>query len=159
VTTFTTSVTTTATVTPTGACPDSSFRFVILDETTGFYGSLGSSAAGPGSDLLAFSTTDPKSASPFSFDSNCRMDFGPGNGLSAVIDNPGEFVDYHFVYIITPSGAPGLQQTPIYCAVSVEAVLTCSVQSQDILQTFDGYFAIAATQEQDPVEVFRVVSV
>jgi len=159
VTTVTTSVTTTATVTPTGACPDSSFRFVILDETTGLYGSLNSNTAVSDSDFLDFSATDPQSASPFSFDSDCRIDFGPGNGLSAVIDNPGEFVDYHYVYIITPSGGTGFQQTPVYCAVSVGGVLTCSVQNQDILQTFGGYLAIAATQEQDPVEVFRVISV
>jgi len=159
VTTFTTSVTTTATVTPTGACPDSSFRFAILDETTGLYGILEPNPGVPDSDLLDFSTTDPQSASPFSFDSDCRLDFGPVYGLSAVVDTPGEFVDYHYVYIVPPSGAPGSQQTPVYCAVSVEDVLTCSVQYQDILQTFDDYLAIAATQEQDPVEVFKVVSV
>jgi hypothetical protein len=87
------------------------------------------------------------------------MDFGPGNGLSAVIDVPGEFVEYHFVYIATPNGAAGLQQTPVYCAVSVEDVLTCSVRYQDILQTFGRDLVISATQEQDPVEVFKVVSV
>jgi hypothetical protein len=50
-----------------------------------------------------------------------------------MIDNPGQFVDFHFVAMLNPdTDAEGFVATLVSCTIDSLDVLNCSVQDQDL---------------------------
>ncbi len=78
-----------------------------------------------------------------------------------MIDNPGEFVDFHFVYLTNPTvaGANGEVATPIDCTIDTSNVLHCVVEDQDVLQLFGANLSIAAIDEGTGPATFTVVQI
>jgi len=77
---------------------------------------------------------------------------GIDGSRSAVVDNPGEFSDFHFVYTQRPEDAPELEQNAVYCEVDEQSLLSCSVMDQNIIQLFSGFLSISAGEEDGAVQ-------
>lgn len=65
--------------------------------------------------------------------------------MSAVLDLTGEFVGFHYVYVIDPGATDPNQydQATVRCEVDEENLLSCSVRDQDALQLYEDQLSIA----------------
>jgi len=126
---------------------------VIQDSADGDYATLEPNGAVSGGSNIAFSAADPTAAQLFSFATDstsgqCVLTaVGVEGAESYVVDSPGEFVNFHYVYILDPSEDSSLTNTMVTCSIDESNVLSCSVQDQDVLQLFGGMLSISATAE------------
>jgi hypothetical protein len=72
---------------------------------------------------------------------------GQDGTRSGVIDSPGEFVDFHFLYILDPTGGETYNRTFAICEMAEGNVLSCDVQGQNVLQLFGPVLSIASIAE------------
>lgn len=64
-----------------------------------------------------------------------------------MVDSPGQFVYYHYVWLTDPTMAQTYDEAPVACVVSADLTLTCSVRDQNVLQLFGDQLSIAASNE------------
>lgn len=100
-------------------------------------------------------------ATQFFFTDACRLSIvGSPAELSIVLDSPGQFVAYHYVYLDRADSTSGFTETPVTCMAGLDLVLRCSVRDQNVLQLFLGLLSISATQQDGgPPVVFTLVEV
>ena len=150
-------------------CPtDAIYAIEVTDDTGGVSGFATLTTEDVDLFMLVFDTSDIATASEFTFDQNpdgtCSLVSLEAPGLfSAVIDDPGEFVGFHYVYLTNPTvvAADGQVETPVSCTIDTSDVLSCIVvgSDQDVLQLFGDTLTIAAVDEGTGGGTFVVVPI
>jgi hypothetical protein len=151
--------------TPTSSAPTScptAAIYAIQNSADGLFATLLPLSNG---NILDFNVADASGAAQFAFisDSNagCFLTaIGLEDSQSVVLDEPGNFVDPHFVYIAGPDAGVGLTKNLLACQVDDGNVLTCTVQDQHVLQLTGSYLSISSiTQGGSTQSTFVMVQV
>lgn len=119
------------------ACPTSTSSFALFASASNSFATVNSAFDNLFS--INFRSTTAAGAAQFFFTDSCR--------LSAVVDSPGQFVYYHYVWLTDPTMAQTYDEAPVACVVSADLTLTCSVRDQNVLQLFGHQLSIAASNE------------
>ncbi|OAL32809.1 hypothetical protein AYO20_07766 [Fonsecaea nubica] len=161
-TTPTTSTTTTTTTTTTSvnACPTGTY--VIQSSSNNNYAWIGEYVGGQY--LVVFNQPAIETAAEFSWvedvDGTCMLGPTAVPGLSTyVLDQPGEFVDFHYLFLSNPAlaAASDLEPSKVACSVDSANELYCAVEDQDVLQLFNNVWTIAATDQGYGTATFTLV--
>ncbi|RYN18157.1 hypothetical protein AA0115_g11420 [Alternaria tenuissima] len=128
------------------ACPTSTSSFALFASASNSFATVNSAFDNLFS--INFRSTTAAGAAQFFFTDSCRLSVvGSSSELSVVVDSPGQFVYYHYVWLTDPTMAQTYDEAPVACVVSADLTLTCSVRDQNVLQLFGDQLSIAASNE------------
>ncbi|KAH0844575.1 hypothetical protein AYO21_08537 [Fonsecaea monophora] len=157
-TTSTTSTTTTTT--SVNGCPTGTY--VIQSSLDNNYATIGEYVGGQY--LVVFNQPAIETAAEFSWvedvDGTCMLGPTAVPGLSTyVLDQPGEFVTFHYLFLSNPTlaAATDLEPSEVACSVDSANELYCAVEDQDVLQLFNNVLTIAATDQGFGAATFTLV--